>query len=758
MDKKLLRVPLTAVFLAIFYHAFSQPSFPSNFPVFDSSVVARVDITINPDTLEWLYDNVESDIEFHATFKFDNGTINETLDDIGFRLRGNTSRYSRKKSFKVSFNTFESGREFYGLEKMNLNGEHNDPSIIRSRICWDWLRAFNIPAPRSTHAEVYINGNYYGLYIIVEHIDEEFAGSRFDNKDGNLYKCLYPADLKYLGSNPDLYKLSSGDRRVYDLRTNEEFDDYSDLAHFIDVLNNTPLNSLECELEKIFNLNDYLKVIAVDVITGNWDGYIYNKNNFYLYHNTKSGRIEYIPYDLDNTLGIDWLDRDWGTRNIYDWEQHNGEVRPLYTRLLDVPEIRARYSYYMEQLLDMLADEDSLFAYIDQIKGMISGSVVNDPYYPQDYGYSFASFLNSYNQALGGHVDYGLKPFIQTRVASALQQLQAGDIPPAVNHIRSSRAIPGEEYWVRAFVEDEDPAPVVRLQYRKNEGLIQFAAMYDDGHHHDREAGDGIYGCELSPFQFNETLSWQISASDNINPASLLPCSPVFISFLPSTAPRLFINELMADNDFTIADEYGEFDNWLELYNGDDEPVWLGDKYLSDNLANPDKWQLPDVTMQPGTFLIIWADGQPEQGPFHASYKLDDEGEELGIFDNETTGYFLIDSVSWGMQTIDISYGRHTDGGMPWVFFDEPTPGYSNTANSIVDNKETRDNIRFFPNPVTGGIFRFHDPFTGVMMDMMGRVMWRGNDAVSIDVSSYADGIYFLKDLEGNSAKVLVFD
>jgi len=747
---------LNIFFLAIILQAFSQPSFPPNAPVFDSSVVARVDITVNPDTLQWIYDNVESDIEFHATFKFNNGTINETVDDIGFRLRGNTSRYSQKKSFKVSFNTFQSGRKFYGMEKMNLNGEHNDPSIIRSRICWDWLRAFGVPAPRSTHAEVYINGNYYGLYIIVEHVDEEFVESRFDNKDGNLYLCLWPADLNYLGSNPDLYKLTSGSRKVYELKTNTAVEDYSDLAHFIDILNNTPLENLECELERIFNLNDYLKVMAMDVITGNWDGYIYNKNNFYLYHNTETDRFEYIPYDLDNTLGIDWLDRDWGTRNIYDWEQHSPEVRPLYTRLLDVPEIRGRYSFYIKQLLDLLADEDSLFAAIDQIRSMISSSVVDDPFYPLDYGYGYGDFMNSYNLALGGHVDYGLKPYIQTRMASALQQLVLNDIPPVVNYIHSSKAIPGEEYWVRAFVEDEDPMPSVQLVYRKNSGSTQYAAMYDDGQHHDHQAGDRFYGCILPPLQINETLSWQIKATDNINPASLLPCSPAFISFLPSSDPQLFINELMANNDTTIADEYGEYDNWVEIYNGDDEAVWLGDKYLSDNLSNPDKWQMPDLTMQPGAFLIIWADGEPEQGPLHASYKLNDEGEELGIFDNETTGYFLIDSVSWGMQQVDISFGRQTDAGVPWVFFNGPTPGYSNVANSLPEEIMQGRGLHFFPNPVTGGTIRFAAPFTGKMIDTVGRTIWKGEEVIMIDVGNFPAGIYIILNSQGKSGKVLI--
>ena len=191
-------------------HLVAQPNFPDAGEVFRDDVVARVDIIINPDTLEWIYDNPWSNTEFHAVFVFSNGTVNDTVENVGFRLRGNTSRVAAKKSFKVSFNTFLSGRKFYGLEKMNLNGEHNDPVVSRSKVCWDLLRAFDIPASRSNHVRVFINQEYYGLYVNVEHIDEEFVDSRFGNQDGNLYKCLWPADLDYLGTDPDLYKIQQG--------------------------------------------------------------------------------------------------------------------------------------------------------------------------------------------------------------------------------------------------------------------------------------------------------------------------------------------------------------------------------------------------------------------------------------------------------------------------------------------------------------------------------------------------------------------
>jgi len=97
----------------------AQPDLPPAGEVFVDTVVPRVDIFIDPDTLDWIYENVESYQEFHATFLFDNGNIINTLENIGFRLRGNTSRYSAKKSFKVSFNTFDPGRKWYGFKKSN---------------------------------------------------------------------------------------------------------------------------------------------------------------------------------------------------------------------------------------------------------------------------------------------------------------------------------------------------------------------------------------------------------------------------------------------------------------------------------------------------------------------------------------------------------------------------------------------------------------------------------------------------------------
>lgn len=234
----------------------AQNPFPNRGIAFQDDEVPRVDILIAESSINQILapGNEQSNFEHEATFIFTHSEGIDTVNQVGFRLRGNTSRWSAKKSFKVSFNSFLD-QKWEGLEKLNLNGEHNDPTISRAKICWDMMRGIGVPAPRANHVALYINGDYRGLYANVEHIDDELVQQRFGNRNGNLYKCLYPADLAYLGENPDNYKLAPNGRRAYDLRTNEEEDDYSDLANLISIINLTPISELPCELEAVFNVD-----------------------------------------------------------------------------------------------------------------------------------------------------------------------------------------------------------------------------------------------------------------------------------------------------------------------------------------------------------------------------------------------------------------------------------------------------------------------------------------------------------------------
>ncbi|MEA3503957.1 MAG: CotH kinase family protein, partial [Bacteroidota bacterium] len=698
-------------------------------------------------------DNAFEEKEYIANFTFSDGYISESVENIGFRIKGNTSVSSQKKSFRISFNSFESGRKFYGVEKMNLNGEHNDPSVIRAKLAMDLYREMGVPAPRTNHYLLYINDEFYGVYINVEHIDEVFVKSRFGNNNGNLYKCSYGADLAYSDDNPDSYKIENSSGRIYELKINKFADDYTDLRDFIKILEEADNSSLRCALDTIFNVQQYLKIMAVDIFVGHWDGYLYNKNNYYLYHNNVTGKIEFIPYDVDNTFGVDWSGVSWAERNLYNWSQGGGESRKLYERLMEVDKFRNQFSFYMDKLINEVATSEILFEKIDIIKDGIRPFVELDPYYALDYGFTLQDFDDSYTEALGEHVKYGLKPYISQRIASAEAQLEEYSMNPIVNYVQNNHPRLYEELVIKAFVEDSESGNVFAEVFVDGDFYAD-VMMYDDGVHNDGEAGDLFYGCSLEPFLTVTNIEYQIYSSSA--PSQKYPCKPIKVSIAEDDSPELYINEFMASNSEYITDEYGEYDDWFEIFNGDDHAIWLGDKYASDHFDNPDKFKLPDFMLESGSHVVIWADEDGgDQGEFHASFKLKKSGEQIALFDRESLEFPVIDSYIYSEQTTDISFGRLPDGGSNWSFMDIITPGSRNTAEGIPENIADNSFV-VYPNPASGGFVYFNEYQDVTLYSSIGQLLLKVENTRKIDVSQLSSGLYIIINAEGRRSKLIV--
>ncbi|UCG48821.1 MAG: lamin tail domain-containing protein, partial [Phycisphaerales bacterium] len=139
----------------------------------------------------------------------------------------------------------------------------------------------------------------------------------------------------------------------------------------------------------------------------------------------------------------------------------------------------------------------------------------------------------------------------------------------------------------------------------------------------------------------------------------------------------LVINEVLAANSTTVRDPQYEYDDWVEIYNHGSEAIDVGGMYLTDNLDEPTKWRIPAgspglTTIDSGWYLLIWADGDVNDSPgLHASFRLDAGGDEVGLFDSD--GVTLVDSVEFGEQTADISYGRYPDGSDTFRFMVFPS-------------------------------------------------------------------------------------
>jgi hypothetical protein len=734
--------------------------------IFDDTTLPEVRIYLEQDSLDLILNgDVNSDHEYPATFIFKADAVSDTVESIGFRLRGNTSRYSQKKSFKVSFNTFVDGREYYGLDKINLNGEHNDPSIMRTKLSWDFIDYADIPGSRVNHVKLYINDTYFGLYMNVEHIDDEFVDDRFATDEGNLYKCLWPADLTYRGSSQDDYKwIANGQsRRTYELKTNEAEDNYSDLAYLIYFLETATEQDFENRIENILNVDGVLRWMAIDILTGSWDDYWYNKNNYYLYKNPNTAQFEFIPYDYDNTFGI-WWDGiesgiDWGTRDIDNWGKTN-EGRPLTERILAVDKYRDRLHFYINKFIDEYFNETNLFPEIDRLKTLTEVAAEEDDYRTFDYGWDTDDYHASFTSALDGHVTYGLKPYIATRVNSALAQIDLQDIVPAFRNTEYDLTESGSGYQFELTTEVVDEAdPQVTINYLINGGIEQIAILSDDG--------DGHFSSDLSiDIENITTFSFYLEATDSEMQTGRYPNDPARSAIIEfeqfSEINTVIINEFLADNETGIQDENGSFEDWIELFNPTDGAINLSGYFLTDDFLSPEKWALPDTTIQPGEYLVIWADNDDEEGPLHTNFGLSNDGEEVGLFYKDVLETVIADTITFGPQSDDISYGRVSDGATEFIFFSSPTPGSSNSGGvSNEPESEVPETLilhQNYPNPFNPNtMIRFQLPVSSEVslkvFDMLGREvetlvngrMAAGEHTISFNAGSLSSGVYFYR-------------
>ncbi len=249
----------------------------------------------------------------------------------------------------------------------------------------------------------------------------------------------------------------------------------------------------------------------------------------------------------------------------------------------------------------------------------------------------------------------------------------APQVPPQISSIGVSpdSICAGDLVTISAVVTDEDGdlARVV-LTYGPKDSVNTTLDM--------TVSNDSVYSAQIGPFDDGTRIYFYIVAKDAKDNATQSDTLSFEVGYV---APVLFINEFMASNDSCCADNYGEYDDWIEIYNPGSEPVDIGGMYISDDKTDLTAWQIPatdpdSTTIPAGGFLVLWADKQPEQGILHVNIKLSSKGEDIVL--TAPNGTTIIDSLTFGTQTTDVSMGRLPDGSNHWEFFNNPTPGAPN--------------------------------------------------------------------------------
>ncbi|OQY27123.1 MAG: hypothetical protein B6244_11610 [Candidatus Cloacimonetes bacterium 4572_55] len=250
----------------------------------------------------------------------------------------------------------------------------------------------------------------------------------------------------------------------------------------------------------------------------------------------------------------------------------------------------------------------------------------------------------------------GLTELMDARIDYLASQPEFQAEAPSILNTTYSPEIaePNSKVWITTEV---DAAVSVQLAYRHSvSAAFVKTGMFDDGNHNDGEANDHTYGVAIDVGATD--VHFYIYA-ENDDAAMFDPHRAAYEFYTVPLTGDVAINEFLASNDSTAADQDGEFDDWVEFYNNSDAAISLSGYHLSDDGQELDKWEFPDISIAAHSFLIVWADNDEEQEGLHTNFKLSASGEAIYL---TNASLLIVDEVTFGEQTTDQSTGRFPDG------------------------------------------------------------------------------------------------
>ena len=253
--------------------------------------------------------------------------------------------------------------------------------------------------------------------------------------------------------------------------------------------------------------------------------------------------------------------------------------------------------------------------------------------------------------------------------------------------------------------------------------------------------------------------SWGRTADGATTSIEFTSPTPTVTNQLIAIQPEnVVINELLTANQNGILDEFGELEDWFEIYNPNSFAVDLSGYYFSDDPEVRNKWVVPSnfpdsVTVPALGWLLFWADGDPQQGVRHADFRLSNNGEYLCLASPD--GYTLADEIQWNYIAPDTSLGRITDGAADWVLFVTSTPDASNNQGTVDVQPTSKSTFYAYPNPTNGTLF-FNQPFSGKITSCAGAVINTLSAARELDVDNYSPGLYLLQTANGEVLRIIV--
>jgi spore coat protein CotH len=728
--------------------------------LYDSTIIREFRLSF-PQTNYWtlLTSNYSTRTHIPASLTVDG----ITLDSVGVSFKGNTSYQgtgtSQKKSFSIKTEEFRDNQDLMGYSTLNLNNAYQDESFLREVFYLHQIRK-HIPAAKANFVHLFINEQDWGLYPNVQQLNKDFLEEWFFSNDGANFRAHVrttggpggggpgggaqwgdgTAALNYLGADTALYQTK------YTLKSSDIGNSWQHLVDGCYELNNTAAADITTDLPTFYDLDRVLWFLASEIAFSDDDSYVFKgKMDYYVYFDPETNRLTPIEFDGNSVMASNAL--NWGV--FYNVTNAN---YPLLNKLLTVPSIRQRYLAHFRTIIQEEMNAANCDEILDNYKAQIDALVQSDP-----------KKLYTYNQFVAEETV--LKDWMESRVNYLNTNTELLQVAPTISSPVYKNSS-GEEWeqpdqytdvTVNASVVSIDGIDHVNLFYSNQlTGTFMETLMYDDGAHNDGGSGDGIFGAEIPGYSAGTYVRFYIEAvSGNVSKsASYLPTGAEHDVFVYQVkAPQseitgVVINEIMASNNSGATDEAGEFEDWIELYNNNVEPIDLSGFYLSDNLLNLPKWQIPSGTVIPGNgYMIFWADEDSSQGDRHCNFKLSAAGESLMLLDASLS---MIDSLNFGIQSSNVTLARVPNG----------TGNFMNQGETFATNNDNAPSgislisvspFVIYPNPANDQIRILNGSALGdsnfIVTNTLGQELLSGfvNTETLINTSGLFAGIYFLR-------------
>jgi len=260
-----------------------------------------------------------------------------------------------KPGLTVSLDKFKGSERFHGMEKFHLNNGAQDGSYLNEFIGGEMSRAAGVPASRCTHAIVKWNGRDTGLYVFKESFTKDFLSYFYEKTDGSLYDGHFIAEV-----DGDLEKQQGGDR--------------SDKRDLKELAAACKEGDPKVRWQKVFerlDVDEFLRSLVMETFFSHWDGYNFNRNNYRVYFDPKTGKANFFIHGIDQIFGdANWpVVRDPGSlvgQAVWsnpDWKAHYWKVATaIHEKMLKPVDWEARIQAQGKKVQEALARQNPQLA------------------------------------------------------------------------------------------------------------------------------------------------------------------------------------------------------------------------------------------------------------------------------------------------------------------------------------------------------------------------------------------------------------